>query len=1441
MKAVSIVISLVLLGLAQRIHALPIFEIPNDLDRYGKQCPLKSQTNLACPTLCVTNHNLCPQELAPVCPTGQQFCGDGTCQTTCEGIDNMCSCGDATLPTNYVPCAAGQLVNITYFDPRNAENQTQQACAAAVNVTQSGTYPVYDQPSVWVTCPIVVPYFTWREPMWIAIWTYVALQAFILVAWHLYKTTREYPFQRELATAAALSSVSSASASSLENVNEKAAIGDRKEKASINEKTNTNDMTVANGKTSTKDNKTTSDTSSEAASLRDSERLRFRGFKNDYFGLFTLGSVVITTILFIVFLACIVSDNYGQLAGGVELFVFLNGDLSSQIYCVVWHISGTWFAALLITQQRLRNYFRIESYAHNSPHIQVERKQESLIFLDDGSKWLAKFREAESMFIQRFGWDITVTTIPVKKTTNNVRYFEYQCMRYVYNAQKSRFEPYEFDLGSTHRQLQGWANGVSSEEAYQRLELLGPNLIRVEVPSIPRAIIQEFASLLYLYQMMCMWVWYYFKYYQMGLVQTCIILLSAFIRVFLRLRGEYHIRDMAEQKTIVRVYRDGEWLANVSSGDIIPGDIFEVEELSHVPCDAVILSGDVVVNESSLTGEAMPIRKFAIPYDDNSYDMMGSGKINTLFAGTTVAQVNLPEVGANNTKPSCVYALALRTGISTEKGSLIHKILFPSPVSFIFNEHLKVAIGILLIWGLVAFALSIYLMGRGNITSWYYGIFVMSQIFSPLLPAAFTINQSVCAARLRGKKILCIDLPRINLSGKVRIFCFDKTGTLTREGLEFYGAVGKSDNGDTATSDRIEDPTLMEPTFAMGIATCHAVTKMKDQFIGNPVDIESFNAMKWELLPATDPNHLDSLRPLASDPNEITEPVHVIRRFEFVHARASQSVAVHDPRTNHVHVFLKGSFERIKSLSTKASVPADYDQTAAMRAKEGCYVLAMSHRDLGVLGQDVTMDDIKTMSRDDLEKDCSFIGFVLFRNMLKHDTADAIAELKGGDTRVVMITGDTALTGVYIARQSGMISEHQRVILGDLVAGNMVWHDVDSGEYVDVDQVLAEDPREDHEKQVELALTGRAFEWLCAQGLMRQYLLHTRVFARMTPGDKVQCVQLHMEKGVTAMCGDGGNDCGALRAAHVGLALSEAEASIVSPFSTGNRSIMQCVELLRQGRSALATSFANYKFLIFYGECMAFWELLMFYFTVIGPQPIWISIDGFTTTTMTFAITQALPAAKLGPSRPTAKPLGIETLASCLGVVFINFWFIVASVIWLFQQDWFICNEFDSSSIDASRWWLLGDNYESEIIALVVMAQFFHNGALVNFGSVFRRSWWRNYTLVFIWCCFFVHISYLVLADPNPYSCIFRINCGTSSVLEGLGYPEPWWYIDAYNAPLGHNVLPHYFRWQLWGFILANMVATVIWERVVVLGFARSWAIKRSQAHPNKKRIVFKL
>lgn len=656
--------------------------------------------------------------------------------------------------------------------------------------------------------------------------------------------------------------------------------------------------------------------------------------------------------------------------------------------------------------------------------------------------------------------------------------------------------------------------------------------------------------------------------------------------MFVRLKSERRIKKMAEFTDNCKVLRDGEW-QELSTASLVPGDVFEVAENKTTPVDGVILSGNIVADESSLTGEPLPIRKFPLRNDDETqYDPIGASKIHTIFAGTTISQAQRTE----HDRP--VTALVVRTGTATDKGELVKKILFPTRVSFVFDEQIKIVILILLCCGVVCLGLAIWLYAKGT-AAWFYAMFAIAQLLSPLLPAALVVGQSVAAGRLRNKKIFCVDLPRILMAGKVQLFCFDKTGTLTKEGLEFFGAQPivnvndvvqqRKDNVEPRFDDhrvKIEDiPRLMQ----MGIATCHAVTILNDQFIGNPVDIEMFRSSKWKLESKAheskdEDEYVDTFSPPATAPGEVTAPVHVLKRFEFVHARMSMSVAILDTLTNKIHVFVKGAYEKIKDLSNPDSIPKDYDAVTADLARHGCYVLALAHRelDLDAIGG---KEAFRNWNRDQMEQNIDFVGLIVFKNQLKPDTTENIAELKRGATRTVMITGDTALTGVYISRQCGMTEPGATVLLGDLdlKQDKVVWTDVDhpeSTKEIDVDEYLASS------QPVELAVTGKAFHWLVDHDLIRKYLLDIRVFARMTPNGKVQCIQLHMERGITAMTGDGGNDCGALRAAHVGIAMSDAEASIVSPFSTSIRSVKSCVELIRQGRGALATSLTGYKYLI---------------------------------------------------------------------------------------------------------------------------------------------------------------------------------------------------------------------------------------------------------------------
>ncbi|KAL2914989.1 hypothetical protein HK105_205533 [Polyrhizophydium stewartii] len=907
----------------------------------------------------------------------------------------------------------------------------------------------------------------------------------------------------------------------------------------------------------------------------------------------------------------------------------------------------------------------------------------------------------------------------------------------------------------------------------------------------------------------------YYSYYYMALVLTAVIVGSGITKVVVSTNAQRRVLEMATFHGSANVLRDGTW-SRVDCSELVPGDVIEIEASENeLSVDCVLVKGEIVADESSLTGEALPVAKFSVKKDEQVFNRDEAGKINSLFAGCHVLE----------TRPDAVHepvvAIVLATGASTAKGRLVRDILYPMPVSFVFMEHLKVVLPLLAFWGVVMLFLSMAMLGASSSDAWFYGMFTISQVLSPLLPAVLVIGQSISADRLRKQGIMCVDLSRITLAGKVKVFCFDKTGTLTKEGLDFLGTHAITES--THQFARVETSfASFSPVLKQAMHCCHSLSLVGEQFVGNFVDIEMFRATGARLdtrsgpyttVTPSDQAHVDGLR--------------ILKRFEFVHSHAYMSVVAQEVTSGKITVFLKGSFEKLRDLTNPFSLPSDFERVAKGHSGNGCYVLAIAKRDLPA---GTTAEEVLSWPREQVERGADMAGLMLFRNELKPDTEAALNELREGGCRVVMITGDHASTGVHIARASGMLrrdwqGQEPAVYMADVdKAKNVVWTNVDDDSTVDASTLESEIARSRNGfRPVELVVTGKAFNALIRSGFMREYLHETRVFARMSPEDKVKCVRLHMARSVTAMCGDGGNDAGALKAAHAGVALSEAKSSVVSHFSSSNRSVMSCVDLLKEARCSLDISFASYKYLIMYGEILAFMGLVQYYFVVNMSQAMWILIDG-STVPVSWALTMARPSKRLVDSRPTARLLGPETIVSVVGQIVINIVFSVVAVVLLFGQSFFRCREFDGTRADMRRWWELADNYEAEVTGLLGTFQILHAAAAFNLGSKYRNGFLMNRTFLVVYGVVFALITFITLAEPNALGCLFHVNCGTADALSSIGYSTSFPLPTEYFAPGGHNVMPMSFRLVVWGLSVLNLLALLGWEGLVVLGPVRQLA-----------------
>lgn len=221
-------------------------------------------------------------------------------------------------------------------------------------------------------------------------------------------------------------------------------------------------------------------------------------------------------------------------------------------------------------------------------------------------------------------------------------------------------------------------------------------------------------------------------------------------------------------------------------------------------------------------------------------------------------------------------------------------------------------------------------------------------------------------------------------------------------------------------------------------------------------------------------------------------------------------------------------------------------------------------------------------------------------------------------------------------------------------------------------------------------------------------------------------------------------------------------------------------------------------------------------------------IDG-STIPLSWALTMGKPAKILASTRPTARLLGPETIASVVGQILINIVFAIIVTSLLFGQSFFLCNEFDGRLVDVRQWWTLSDNFESAATSMICTFQIINAAAAFNIGSTYRKGFFRNISFLVLYSALFAVLSVILLADPNSFGCLFRVNCGNNEALERLGYSKPWFFgHDVYYSAIGHNVMPMKFRWILWGIAVANLITVVSFEAVVILGPVRSF-LKRSR------------
>jgi calcium-translocating P-type ATPase len=733
-----------------------------------------------------------------------------------------------------------------------------------------------------------------------------------------------------------------------------------------------------------------------------------------------------------------------------------------------------------------------------------------------------------------------------------------------------RFDPEE-RLALLLRDLRTSQTGLAQREAERRLLQFGPNSLerrkrRRWLPALAHQFTHPLALLLWAAAGLA-WI---AGILAVAVAIVVVIAINAAFAFIQEMQAERAVEALAEYlPERARVLRDGRQ-TEVAASELVPGDVVLLGEGERISADARLLEGAIEVDISTLTGESMPVFRSASYLDAGVPPLQAR---DLIFSGTSCTEGEARAVvfaTGMHTELGRIAALSER--VKTEESPLEHQV----------RRVAWLIAGIALAMGLAFIPLALFAAGLSLADSVVFAVgLLVGNVPEGLLPV-ITLALAVGVRELVRQGAVMKRLSAVETLGSTDIICTDKTGTLTENRMRMrtvwsHGESLGFEHG-KASGQPAEGGALRELGQAM--ADCNNARLEEHGAGGDPTEVAMLEAAA-ALGASTDATSRERRRR---------------RQFHFDPVLKRMSTV--DERDGEVWVDAKGAPETLLPCSTKIAWAGeerplgDAERREVQRqvesfAGQGLRVLGVARRKLDPL--------VVPELREEAERELTFLGLVAMVDPPRPEVAAAVERCHQAGIRVIVITGDHAMTALAVARQIGVGHGEKPPVIGGEELDRMSDKDLDA---------LLHDERE-------------------------------LVFARSSPEAKLRIADaLKAEGHVVAMTGDGVNDAPALRAADIGVAMGQSGTDVAREAATmvlTDDNFSTIVTAVEAGRRV----YANIRKFILYIFAHTTPEVTPFLVFALGGGSIPLPLT--VPQLLAFDVgTETLPALALGRERAEA-------------------------------------------------------------------------------------------------------------------------------------------------------------------------------------------------------------